>query len=175
VLAHLTDACTDPGAYAEELQDNDAVLSAVSTAKLKEEFGFDLIDAVVLLFIVMAGGLALVVLFTLSNTNISERTRELATIKVLGFYDKEVYQYVNRETLILTLAGILLGLPLGRFISGFLTTVLNMPSIYFAVHIEPVSYLITASITFLFAILINWFTNRTLDRIDMVEAMKSAE
>ena len=175
VLAHLTDACTDPGAYAEKLQDNDAVLSAVSTAKLKEEYGFDLIDAVVLLFIVMAGGLALVVLFTLSNTNISERTRELATIKVLGFYDKEVYQYVNRETLILTLAGILFGLPLGRFISGFLTTVLNMPSMYFAVHIEPVSYLLTAAITFFFAILVNWITNRTLNRIDMVEALKSAE
>ncbi len=175
VLAHLTDACTDPGTYAEELQDNDAVLSAVSTAKLKEEFGFDLIDAVVLLFIVMAGGLALVVLFTLSNTNISERVRELATIKVLGFYDKEVYQYVNRETLILSLAGILFGLPLGRFISSFLTTVLNMPSIYFAVHIEPVSYLLIAAITFFFAILVNWFTNRTLNRIDMVEALKSPE
>lgn len=175
VLAHLSTACTDQPAYAETLLDNDSVLSAVSTTALRGNFGFDLINAVVLLLIVMAGGLALVVLFTLSNTNISERVRELATIKVLGFYDKEVYQYVNKETLLLTAVGILIGLPVGRIISGFLTTALNMPSIHFAVHIEPVSYLLSAAITFCFAIIVNWITNRTLDRINMVEALKSVE
>ena len=175
VLVHLSDACTDQPAYAETLLDNDSVLSAVSIATLRENFGFDLINAVVLLLIVMAGGLALVVLFTLSNTNISERVRELATIKVLGFYDKEVYQYVNKETLILTVMGILIGLPVGRVIGGFLTTALNMPGIHFAVHIEPVSYLLSAAITFGFAVIVNWITNRTLDRINMVEAVKSLE
>jgi len=175
VLAHLSDDCTDQAAYAETLLDNDSVLAAVSTAELKEDFGFDLINAVVLLITVMAGGLAFVVLFTLSNTNISERMRELATIKVLGFYDKEVHQYVNKETLILTATGILIGLPVGRIISGFLTTALNMPSIHFTVHVEPVSYLISAAITFCFAIVVNWITNHTLDRINMVEALKSVE
>lgn len=175
VLAHLSDACPDQAAYAEALLDNDSVLSAVSTAAVREDFGFDLINAVVLLITVMAGGLAFVVLFTLSNTNISERVRELATIKVLGFYDNEVYQYVNKETLILTAAGILIGLPVGRIISGFLTTALNMPSIHFAVHVEPVSYLISAAITFCFAVVVNWITNRTLNRINMVEALKSVE
>lgn len=175
VLAHLSDACTDQAAYAEALLDNDSVLSAVSTAALREDFGFDLLNAIVLLLIVLAGGLAFVVLFTLSTTNISERVRELATIKVLGFYDKEVYQYVNKETLILTAIGVLIGLPAGRILSGFLIAALNMPSIQFAVHIAPVSYLFSAAITFGFAIIVNWMTNRTLDRINMVEALKSVE
>lgn len=175
VLAHLSVPGEDHAAYAETLREHDFVLSAVSTRGLKEEFGFDLINAVVLLIIVMAGGLALVVLFTLSNTNISERVRELATIKVLGFYDKEVYQYVNKETLILTTVGILIGLPVGRGVSGLLTLVLKMPSIYFAVYIEPVSYLISAVITFCFAIVVNFMTNRTLNRINMIEALKSVE
>ncbi|RCX20725.1 putative ABC transport system permease protein [Fontibacillus phaseoli] len=175
VLAHLSDAGTDQAAYAETLLENDSVLSAVSTAALRADFGFDLINAVVLLITVMAGGLAFVVLFTLSNTNISERNRELATIKVLGFYDKEVHQYVNKESLILTLIGILIGLPVGRILSGFLTTALNMPAMYFAVHVELVSYLISAAITFCFAVVVNWMTNRTLNRINMVEALKSVE
>lgn len=174
VLAHLVDG-TDQRAYAKALLDNDAVLSSISTTALNEDFGFDLMDAVMFLIIVMAGGLAFVVLFTLSNTNISERVRELATIKVLGFYDNEVHQYVNKETLILTAVGILLGLPVGRALSGLLTNVLNMPSIHFAVHIEPVSYLISAGVTFFFAIVVNWLTNRALDRINMVEALKSVE
>jgi ABC-type antimicrobial peptide transport system permease subunit len=174
VLAHLSEA-NGQAEYAQKLLDHDAVVSAVSTAALLDEYGFDLMNAVLLLIIVMAGGLAFVVLFTLSNTNISERSRELATIKVLGFYDKEVHQYVNKETLLLTSAGILVGLPVGRFISGFLTVALNMPSIHFAVYVQPVSYLITAAITFCFAIAVNWMTNRTLNRIVMVEALKSVE
>lgn len=174
VLAHLSDSI-DQREYAELLLDNDSVLSAVSTAALREDFGFDLINAVMLLIIVMAGGLAFVVLFTLSNTNISERVRELATIKVLGFYDNEVHQYVNKEMLLLTMAGILLGLPLGRVLSGFLTTALNIPSMHFAVHIEPVSYVFSSAITFCFAVVVNYLTNRALDRINMVEALKSVE
>lgn len=175
VLAHLSAVCADQPAYAEKLLDHDSVLSAVSVASLLENFGFDLINAVVLLLIVMAGGLAFVVLFTLSNTNISERVRELATIKVLGFYEKEVYQYVNKETLILTVIGILVGLPVGRMVSSLLTTALNMPSIHFAVYIEPVSYLFSVAITFCFAVIVNLITNRSLDRINMVEALKSVE
>lgn len=175
VLAHLSVPGPEQPAYAEQLLLNDSVLSAVSTVALRADFGFDLINAVVLLITAMAGGLAFVVLFTLSNTNISERVRELATIKVLGFYDKEVHQYVNKESLILTLIGILVGLPVGRVLSGFLTSALNMPAMYFAVHVEPVSYVLSAGITFCFAILVNWMTNRTLNRINMVEALKSME
>ncbi|NLC43456.1 MAG: FtsX-like permease family protein [Clostridiales bacterium] len=175
VLAHMSDGTTDHASYAEELLDNDSVLSAISTFALQDDFGFDLIYAVVLLLIVMAGGLAFVVLFTLSNTNISERVRELATIKVLGFYDNEVYQYVNKETLILTVIGIILGLPLGYLLSDLLFIALNMPSIHFTLYIKPVTYLIAVAITLSFALIVNWITNRSLDRIDMVEALKSVE
>lgn len=159
----------------KKLLDSDAVLSSVSTRALQSDFGFDLMDAVVLLITAMAGGLAFVVLFTLSSTNISERERELATIKVLGFYDQEVHQYVNRETLILSTIGILLGLPVGRVVSGFLTIALQMPSIHFAVVVSPASYAISAAITLAFTLLVNWMTNRTLNHINMVEALKSIE
>ena len=123
----------------------------------------------------VAAGLAFVVLFTLATTNISERERELATIKVLGFFDKEVHSYVNKETLILTVIGILLGLPVGRFFSGLLTSVLKMPSIYFAVSVHPSTYLFAGGMTFLFALAVDLITNRLLDHINMVDALKSVE
>ena len=174
-LILFSDNCTDPPAYVKSLLDQDSVISAISNDTLRDSFGFDLINAVVLLLIVMAGSLAFVVLFTLSNTNISERVRELATIKVLGFFDKEVYQYVNKETMILTILGIMIGLPAGRILSGLLLSSLVMPSIHFAVYIKPFSYLVSATLTFVFAIINNLITNRSLDRIDMVEALKSVE
>ncbi len=175
ILAHLSEACTDQAAYAEGLLEYDSVLSAVSTDDLGDGFQFDLLNSIVVLLIVLAGGLALVVLFTLSTTNISERARELATIKVLGFYDQEVHQYVNKETIILTAIGVLVGLPAGRLLSIMLMAALNMPSIQFVVYIQPLSYLLSAAITFFFAIVVNWMTNRTLNRISMVEALKSVE
>lgn len=177
ILAHLTAECKDPVSYAEDLLSNDMVLSSVSKQGLKDSFSdnFQLINAVVYILIILAAGLAFVVLFTLSNTNISERMRELATTKVLGFYDKEVHSYVNKETLILTIIGIVVGLPLGRFLSGLLTGALKMPSIYFATHVNPVSYLYAVVISFFFALMVNLMTNRTLDHIDMIDALKSVE
>lgn len=177
VLAHLADTVADPAAYADSLLENDIVLSAVSTQAIKDDFAtnFALINSVVYLLIVLAAGLAFVVLFTLSNTNISERIRELATTKVLGFYDKEVHAYVNKETLILTVMGVVAGLPVGRFISGLLTEALKMPSLYFAVSVHPISYVIAGVLSFSFALLVNLMTNRTLNHIDMVEALKSVE
>jgi len=136
---------------------------------------FDLMYAVVMLIVALAGGLALAVLFTLASTNVSERTREIATLKVLGFHDREVHTYINKEMLILTLMGIVLGLPLGRYVAGLLTSALNMPSLYFAVQIKPVSYLIAAGATMAFTFVVQCFTNPTLDRIDPVSALKSVE
>lgn len=175
ILAFLPPDCEDHAAYAQSLLEDDGVLSAVSTKALKADFSFDLINGVVLLLTVMAGGLAFVVLFTLSSTNISERVRELATIKVLGFYDPEVHHYINRETIILSVLGMLLGLPLGRLISELLTVMLNIPSIHFSVTIQPVSYAISAALTLCFTLVVNLMTNRALNRIDMVEALKSVE
>ena len=141
----------------------------------KLETSFSLITSVVYLILAMAAALAFVVLFTLSTTNISERVRELATIKVLGFYDKEVHSYVNKETLLLTFLGILIGLPAGTILAQSLTYVLNMPSIHFAVTIRPISYLYTVLLSFGFAVVVNLITNRVLNHIDMVESLKSME
>ncbi len=177
VYAHLSDACANQAAYADALGREDIIRSSVSTQALKRDFysAFSLINAVVYIIIVMAAGLAFVVLFTLSTTNISERVRELATIKVLGFFDRETHRYVNKETLILTLLGIALGLPAGWGLSSCLTYVLKMPSIYFAVSIHPQSYFLAAALSLAFALAVNLLTNRTLNRIDMVEALKSVE
>ncbi len=177
VLANLTDTNKNHSDYAEELAGKDGVISAISTENLKEEFAsaFSLINMVVYILIIMAAGLAFAVLFTLSTTNISERERELATIKVLGFYDKEVHLYVNKETFILTGIGILLGLPLGYIIGNCLTYALKMPSIYFAVSIHPISYVISAVMSYIFALLVNLITDRSLDVIDPIEALKSIE
>lgn len=177
VLVNLSDSCADQIAYADELGKKDGVLSSVSTENLQEEFStaFALINMVVYIVIIMAACLAFVVLFTLSTTNISERCRELATIKVLGFYDREVHLYVNKETLILTAIGILFGIPLGYAFAQTLTYILNMPSMYLAVSLHTKSYLIASGLSFAFALIVNTITDRSLDHIDPVEALKSVE
>ena len=161
--------------YAADLARDPAVLSATSTARLQRSFQFELMAAVVALIVGLAGGLALVVLFTLSNTNVSERVREMATLKVLGFHDKEIHTYVNKEMMILTALGILVGLPLGRWIGGLLTTALAMPGIYFEVEVRWTSYLIAAGVTLVFSLLVQLLTNPVLDRIDPVSSLKSVE
>lgn len=177
ILAHLSDSCKDHNAYADDLARENSVISSTSTQSMRDEFSkaFGLVNSVVVLITVLAAGLAFVVLFTLATTNISERDRELATIKVLGFFDREVHLYVNKETLILTLIGIALGLPTGRFFGGLLTSVLKMPAVYFDVSVHPFSYVFAAVMTLVFALVVNLITNRSLDDIDMVDALKSIE
>ncbi len=177
VYAHFTEEVENQVAYADHLRGEEYVLSSISVQKLREEFSsnFVILNAVILILIVLAAGLAFVVLFTLSSTNISERVRELATIKVLGFFDREVHSYANKETLLLTLIGILAGLPLGHLLSGLLLAALKMPSFQFELMIQPGSYLFAAVVSFCFAIIVNLITNRILDRINMVEALKSVE
>ena len=175
VYAHYEGSGDAQVAYAEELQDDPSILTAMSCEDMRRSFRFELMAAVVALIIGLAGGLALVVLFTLANTNVSERVREMATLKVLGFTDREVHTYVNKEMMILTGVGIVAGLPLGRFIGGLLTAALNMPSIYFEVEVHWWSYLIAAVITLVFALLVQLITNPVLDRIDPVSSLKSVE
>lgn len=175
MYANLKGSGGSQAAYAEKLEDDDAVMKAVSCAHMAESFKFDLMGAVVALIVALAGGLALVVLFTLANTNVSEREREMATLKVLGFFDKEVHHYVNREMMVLTMMGVVLGLPLGRFVGGLLTAALNMPALYFEVECTPLSYVIAAGTTMAFALLVQLFVNPVLDRIDPISSLKSVE
>ena len=175
MYANLKESSESQAAYAEKLEDDDVVMKAVSCAHMAESFKFDLMGAVVALIVALAGGLALVVLFTLANTNVSEREREMATLKVLGFFDKEVHHYVNREMMVLTMMGVVLGLPLGRFVGGLLTAALNMPALYFEVECKPLSYVIAAVATMAFALLVQLLVNPVLDRIDPISSLKSVE
>lgn len=167
----------DASAYAEILKEQPKMMSVLATDEMVEQFSmaFRLINAVVYIVILMSAALAFVVLFTLSSINVSERTREIATIKVLGFFDNEVHIYIDKETFILTFIGLLTGIPLGWAFAQTLTAILNLPSIYLAVSLHLKSYLIAAGLTVLFAVCVSLFCDRILDAVDPVEALKSVE
>ncbi len=133
------------------------------------------LNYVVVVLIVTAGMLAFVVLYNLSNVNISERIRELSTLKVLGFYDKEVYNYVAKETTILTAIGILLGLVGGFFLNYFIIETCEINMLRFAKVINPISYVYSILITIVFTLIVNIVTYFTLKKIDMIESLKSVE
>ena len=176
IYLHLKEGC-NPVEYGENLSLKDGILNCLSTQDLKNQFSdaFLLINMVVYIIIFMSAALAFVVLFTLATTNISERERELATIKVLGFYNHEVHLYVDKETMILSFIGIILGIPLGRVFVSTLTIILNLPSIYLETSLYLVSYGIAASLCLLFAIAVSLIMDKTLDSINPVEALKSIE
>ena len=176
-LVYLSDDCKDQSLFCDALSKQEGILSCVSTESMEADFSsaFMLINMVVYIVIIMAACLAFVVLFTLATTNISERTRELATIKVLGFYDNEVHSYVNKETMILTGIGIILGVPLGYAFAQTLTYILSLPSMYLAVSLHPVSYFIAGGLSLAFALIVNTITDKSLDGINPVEALKSVE
>lgn len=133
------------------------------------------LNYVVVVLIVSAGLLAFVVLYNLANVNISERIRELATIKVLGFYDKEVYSYVNRETTLLTIIGIVLGLIGGYFLNYFIIGTCEINMLRFSKIINPISYVYAILITVGFTAIVNIVTYFALKKIDMIESLKSVE
>lgn len=133
------------------------------------------LNYVVIILIVSAGLLAFVVLYNLSNINISERQKELATIKVLGFYDKEVYKYVTRETVLLTTIGIILGLVGGYFLNYFILGTCEINMLRFAKVINPLSFLYAILITVIFTIIVNVITYFALKKIDMISSLKSVE
>ena len=133
------------------------------------------LDLVTWVLIISAGMLAFVVLYNLTNVNISERIREIATIKVLGFYDREVGEYVYRENIILTLIGGVFGLLLGMALHAYIMTTIELDGVMFGTKINISSFLISYGITILFSLLINIFMYPSLKKIPMVESLKSVE
>jgi len=119
--------------------------------------------------------LAFVVLYNLTNVNISERLREIATIKVLGFYDKEVASYVYRENIMITIIGALVGLGLGVVLHGFIMKTVEMDAVMFGSEIKWPSFAIAFIMTVVFSLLINLAMNKKLRNIQMVESLKSVE
>lgn len=155
----------------------DEVLAVSYSQDSKDHFS-DVISSlnyVVLVLILCSGALAFVVLYNLTNINITERIREIATIKVLGFYDREVSAYVYRENLLLTLAGALVGLGLGVLLHGFVIQTAEIDTVMFGRVISPQSYLLSAVLTMVFAALVNGLMYFKLKAISMVESLKSIE
>ena len=133
------------------------------------------LDVVTLVLIVSAASLAFVVLYSLTNINVSERIRELSTIKVLGFYDVEVSMYIYRESLVLTLFGILFGFVLGKILSTVVLKMVEIDFMMFPPTIMPISYLYAGLLSLLFSSVVMLIMHRKLKQVDMIEALKSVE
>ncbi len=167
--------------------DTEGVFSALSEQKAMQGISFlstikdgfsDMISSlnyVVLVLIISAGLLAFVVLYNLTNINVNERIREIATLKVLGFYDKEVSAYIYRENVILTILGTGVGLVLGIFFSQFVINTAEMDIVMFGRDIKALSYLLSAVLTLLFAVFVNLVMHFKLKKVKMVESLKSVE
>lgn len=162
---------------AAEFMQLEGVSSVTVNADMKERIGtmMDSLNYIVLLVIACAAFLAFIVLYNLTNINITERIREIATIKVLGFYKKETASYVFRENIVLTAIGGILGLFLGRYLHAFVMAQIKIDLVSFDVHIAGLSYFFSIILTFAFAIIIHKGMSGKLDRIPMAESLKSVD
>ncbi len=167
----------EEGIASDILRENEIVASVMVTSTLQKQIDDMLqsLNVITYVLIICAGMLAFIVLYNLSNINITERRRELATLKVLGFYDGEVSGYVYRENVLLTLIGILFGSGLGKLLHGYVITTCEVDLVMFGHIIKPVSYLYSALLTVLFAVLIGMMMHFKLKKIDMIESLKSIE
>lgn len=157
--------------------DVDGVRGVTLSTDIKERMSsmLDGLLVVVAAIILCAGLLAFIVLYNLTNINISERIREIATLKVLGFYPNEAAHYVFRENLILTGAGAVFGLGLGVALHAFVMNAIKVDMMYFKPHISFLSFAVSIVITFVFAMIVNAIMRRRIDNIDMAGALKSIE
>ncbi len=167
----------DEKAFKEELMEHEGVLGIMLTMGLIDEVQDTLgsLDYVILILVLSAGALAFVVLYNLTNINITERIREIATLKVLGFRDREVSTYVYRENIILSVFGTMVGLLLGHFFHGYVIMTMEIDAMAFGKQIHPSSYLISILLTMVFSIMVNIFMHPKLRNVNMVESLKSNE
>lgn len=161
----------------KEILKNEDVLSVEFNQRMADSFAqqLDSLDFVIVVIIVAAGMLAFIVMFNLDNINVSERFREIATIKVLGFYNSEVNLYIVRENIILNILGIIVGCLIGKFFHQYLMNTISVDFVQFYNDILPSSYVYGVILTIVFAVIVNIFLNRTLKKINMVESLKSVE
>lgn len=161
----------------KEMMKSPKIATINSTTSISDKFKktMDSVDSVVLVLIASAAALAYVVMYNLTNINISERMRELATIKVLGFYDKEVAGYVYRENIILSIIGTLAGLILGVFLHKYVITTAETDMVMFSREIKIMSFIYSSILTIVFSSLVNIVMYKKLKKINMVESLKSAE
>ena len=155
----------------------DGALSVSYTTELRQQVDDMLqsLDIVIVVLIISAGMLAFVVLYNLNNINITERKRELATLKVLGFYDKEVTEYVYRENILLTLIGSVFGMLLGKILHRFIIVTVEIDSVMFGRNINTISFVYAFLLTVVFSLFVNGGMYFKLKKINMVESLKSVE
>ena len=162
---------------AAKILDYDGVSAVSSAQEMRQRIGgmMSSLDYIVWLIVACSGALAFIVLYNLTNININERIREIATIKVLGFYRNESSSYVFRENMMLTVLGALAGLPAGVLLHRYIISRVRVDLMYFSARIFPVSYLYAFGFTLLFAVIVDVFMYFRLERINMAEALKSVE
>lgn len=169
----------DPAAedLERELVGLDGVTSLTRMEDTREIYGSSLesVDYAVILIIVCAAALAFVVLYNLTNINITERMRELATLKVLGFYDGELSAYIYRENVILTVFGVAMGMVMGKFLHQWLILTVEIDMLMFGRQLSLSSYAYAVVLTVLFSLLVNLAAHRKLKKLDMVESLKTVE
>lgn len=167
----------DAGASGAVLRGIDGVANVLLSEEMKTRVGsiLDSLDYIVLIVLVCAGALSFTVLYNLTNITIAERTRELATIKVLGFYPGEQNSYVFRENIVLTAMSAVIGLPLGIALHRYVMAQIRIRSIYFGHALSPWSFLIAVAITFVFTLLVDLTLIGKIRRINMAEALKAIE
>ena len=177
LLNFTSDDADTCSAIFEKLLDLSGVVSTSRMRDTQDTYtsSMERVDFVVVIIILAAAALAMVVLFNLSNINITERQRELATIKLLGFYDGEVSAYVYRENIVLTLFGILLGCLMGHWLHIYLVRSTEIDLMMFGRQTAPSAYVYAAILTALFSLLVNVLAHFKMKKIDMVESLKSAE
>ncbi len=161
----------------QEILDNENVLSLVDVQETMSGISDMLssLNYVIVVLIVSAALLAFVVLYNLANINIGERIREIATLKVLGFYDNEVDNYISKETRIFTIIGIIIGLGAGYILCNYLISTCEVEMVRFVKEIKPLSYVYSIMITVLFTMIVNLIVHKTLKKVDMIESLKSVE
>ncbi|WP_195429838.1 FtsX-like permease family protein [Clostridium sp. D46t1_190503_E9] len=174
-LLNLNSEREDDDKVSTTLMDNDKVINVTLASKMKSLSESADLGLVMIVIIVASGSLAFVVLYNLININVSERIREISTIKVLGFYDSEVAMYIFRENIILTILGILLGTFLGKILYVFLVSTAEMDNMMMIPTVNISGYIIAGLITMFFAILVMIMMHIKLKKVNMVDALKSIE
>lgn len=162
---------------ANKLLKQDSIINVIYTRDLVNSADDMLksLDKVVVILVLLSAMLSFVVLYNLSNININERMREIATLKVLGFYDKEVDNYITKENILLTIFGIAIGLVAGYFLTNMTISTVEMETARFIRHIKLNSYIYASLISCFFTIIVNFVTHFTLKKINMIESLKSVE
>ncbi len=163
--------------FDKQIMELDSISNVISTDiayRLMKDI-LSSLNSVVVILIVASAILAFIILYNLSNINISERKREISTLKVLGFYDEEVDAYITRENYFTTIIGIAIGLYFGLYLSHYIISTCEPQNIMFIRHIEIPSYIISGIISLVFTIIVNKITHYNLKKIDMVESLKSNE